>query len=86
MQKNLSLKLLPSQAIDNKTITQQISSLLAIDQHAITGFNINKKSYDARSKQVMINLSVTVFINEPFEKRFLNRFCLKTLLNQIIQF
>ena len=69
MQKNLSFRLLPSQASDNKTILQHIASLLAINQLLITGFNINKKSYDARSKQVMINLSVTAFINEPFEKR-----------------
>jgi uncharacterized FAD-dependent dehydrogenase len=69
MQKDLSLKLLPIQASDNKSITQHISTLLAIDQQAITGFYINKKSYDARSKVVMVNLSITVFINEPFEKR-----------------
>src|SRR3982750_4608502 len=69
MQKNLSLKLLPSEASDNKTILQHISSLLSLEQLAITGFNINKKSYDARSKQVIVNLSVTAYIDEPFRKR-----------------
>ncbi len=81
MQKNLSFRLLPSKASDNRTILQHIASLLAIDKLFITGFNINKKSYDARSKQVMINLSVTAFINEPFVKRTVNLFLFKDVTN-----
>ena len=64
MQKNLSLKLLPSEASENKSITDHIAGLLAVNQSAITGFYINKKSYDARSKQVMVNLSVTAFFSK----------------------
>ena len=52
-----------------------------IDQSAITGFNINKKSYDARSKQVMVNLSVTAFINEPFDKRIIKPVLFKDVTN-----
>ena len=81
MQKNLSFKLLPSQASDNKTIQQHIASALAINELSVTGFYINKKSYDARSKQVMINLSVTAFINESFEKRTIKTVLFKDVAN-----
>ncbi|HYJ63380.1 MAG TPA: FAD-dependent oxidoreductase, partial [Parafilimonas sp.] len=81
MQKNLSFKLLPSQASDNKTIQQHIAFALAINELSVTGFYINKKSYDARSKQVMINLSVTAFINEPFDKRTVKPVLFKDVAN-----
>ena len=69
MQKLISFKLLPSQAANDSLIKQYIASELSITESSITGFLINKKSYDARGRQVWINLLLTVFINEPFYKR-----------------
>jgi uncharacterized FAD-dependent dehydrogenase len=69
MQKELVLKLLPSEAANEETIRQYIASSAATKQAGITGYLIKKKSIDARGKQVFINLQLTAFINEPFTER-----------------
>ena len=74
MQKNLSLKLLPSEAANEKLVKSYIASAEAVSPSSITGFIIQKQSIDARGKQVWINLSVTAFINEPFRQRELMEF------------
>lgn len=66
MQKILNLRLSPSQAADNSAIHQNIAEVLAKKTTAISGFSIIKKSIDARGKNVLINLSVLAFIDEPF--------------------
>jgi uncharacterized protein len=77
MQKNIFLKLLPSQTANENLIKKHIAEILAVHETAITGFLIQKKSYDARNNQVMVNLSVTAFINEPFEKRIVKQISFK---------
>ena len=69
MQKNLSLKLLPSEAASEKLVKSYIARAEGMPPSSITGFIIQKQSIDARGKQVWINLSVTAFINEPFRQR-----------------
>jgi uncharacterized FAD-dependent dehydrogenase len=69
MQKELVLKLLPSEAANEETIRQYIASSAATKQANITGYHIKKKSIDARGKVVFINLQLTAFINEPFVAR-----------------
>ena len=70
MQKNITLKLKPAEAVDNNIIKEYIASSLACKANDISGFYRTKQSIDARSRsQVWINLSVTVYINEPFVKR-----------------
>lgn len=66
MQKNISLRLLPVDAENYETIKQNIAISLSIKSTLITGFKIIKKSYDGRSKQALVNISLTAFINEPF--------------------
>ena len=69
MKKNIQLQVLPHQAADEmllKTLIAEESNVTSAD---ITGFSIDKKSIDARSKVVKINLAVQVFINEPFQIR-----------------
>ena len=66
MQKNIVLKLLPQHATDNAFIKDQIVQIAGIEAENLMGFNIAKKSIDARSKQPYINLTVTAFINEPY--------------------
>src|SRR5690242_1700619 len=68
MQKNIFLKLLPSQTATETLVKRHIAEALGVHEKNITGFYIQKKSYDARSKQVLVNLSATAFINEPFFK------------------
>lgn len=77
MQKNISLKLLPSEAADERIVKEYIAKAEAVSPNTVTGFIIQKQSIDARGKQVWINLSVTAFINEPFRQRELMKFYFK---------
>jgi uncharacterized FAD-dependent dehydrogenase len=69
MKKTLSLRIKPSEAADNSFINQLIAGEVGTGKNSITGFNILKRSIDARSRQVFINLSVEAFINEPYHSR-----------------
>lgn len=69
MQQKLSLKLKPEIAASTEMIQLAIANAIGFPIAAITGFLIVKKSIDARGKQAWINLSVAVFINEPFVQR-----------------
>lgn len=69
MQQNISLKLLPAEAVNEALIIDHIAQSLSINKEFITGFHRIKQSVDARSKQVWITLTVKVFINEPFAER-----------------
>ena len=66
MRKQVSLKLLPSEAASADRIKQQISEFLKAPGDSISGFNVVRRSIDARSKQPWILLTVEAFINEPF--------------------
>jgi uncharacterized protein len=69
MQKTFSLKLIPSEASSDTAIKTYIAKMDAIRPLSITGYNILKRSIDARGKQPWINLSVQAFIDEPFQER-----------------
>lgn len=71
MQEKVSLKLLPQEADDNNIIKDYILKALDVKPQEFSGFQVTRKSIDARSKQPYINLTVHAFINEPFNK---NRF------------
>ena len=66
MQKKIILRLLPSEASDATTIKQKIAVTEGCKENEISGFHLIKKSIDARSKQPYIQLTVNVFIHEPF--------------------
>ena len=65
MQK-ISLKLLPSEAANGSSLISFISKACAVKEEEITGYNILKRSIDARGRQAWVNLSLQVFINEPY--------------------
>jgi uncharacterized protein len=69
MQQKLSLKLLPSEAADNATVKSVIAKTVGKKVTDITGYNILKRSIDARSKQPYINLTLDAYIDEPFHLR-----------------
>lgn len=69
MQKKITLKVLPSEAASDAAITRIIARSEAISPKAITGFVIQKRSIDARSKQPWVNLTLQVYINEPYQQR-----------------
>jgi len=70
MQKDISLKLKPSEAADATIVKNYIAKASGIAEEKITGFYRLKESIDARSsKQVWINLSLKAYIDEPFIER-----------------
>jgi len=69
MQKSITLNLLPHEAENEIIIRDRLAAVLAISHDDITGFHILKKSIDARTRQVRINLVVVVFVMEPFVQR-----------------
>ncbi len=69
MQQKISLKVLPSEAVDESIIKTYIAKSAGKKIADVTGFHILKRSIDARSKQPWINLTVQAFIDEPFTIR-----------------
>lgn len=81
MQKNITLRLRPSEAADETIIKQYIAQNEALKTSAVTGFTVLKSSIDARGKQAWINLSVHAYINEPYRQRELIPFSFKDVKN-----
>lgn len=77
MQQKIALRLLPSEAANDDAIKNAIAKTAGKKTASITGFHIQKKSIDARSKITWINLSVNAFIDEPFHQRALQQFNFK---------
>jgi len=69
MQRTLQFKLLPSEALDDGIIKSYIAKTVGTALTNVNGFNILKRSIDARGKQPWVNVSVDAFINEPWQKR-----------------
>ena len=69
MIQQLSLKLLPQEAGNQRIVAKQIANALGLKPVAVTGYNLLKRSIDARSKQVYYVLTLEVYINEPFHQR-----------------
>ena len=68
MQKKISLKVLPSEADDGARLNEILAVACAVDPSRLTGYSILKRSIDARSRQqVWIQLTVNVFIDEPYQ-------------------
>ena len=74
MQKNITLKLLPSEAINELSVKQYIAQSEAVTTADVTGYTILKRSIDGRGKQVWINLTLQAFIKEPYKARDLLSF------------
>lgn len=67
MQKNISIRVLPSQANEHPVLKKIIAQACAVSTENITGFNFLKQSFDARGKQVWVYLTIHVFIDEPYQ-------------------
>ena len=79
MQQKIALRLLPHEAANDQSISQKIADSLSVKRASITGFEVLKKSIDARSKSIYVNLTVNCFVNEPFTQPNLPNFSLHTL-------
>ncbi|KAA9041395.1 FAD-binding protein [Ginsengibacter hankyongi] len=77
MQQKILLKLLPGEALDPLAILRAIAKSSGIPINDVTGYNILKKSIDARGKTVWINITANAFIKEPFVQRAIAEFNFK---------
>jgi uncharacterized protein len=77
MQQKLSLHLLPEEAADSLAVLHSIAKSSGLKIKDVTGYNILKKSIDARGKTVFINVTVNAFIKEPFLQRTIPEFTFK---------
>lgn len=69
--------MLPQDAANEAAIKNLVAKTTGNKIAAVTGFHIQKRSIDARSKTIWINLTLQAFINEPFQQRALQQFHFK---------
>lgn len=71
MKQELSLIVSPEEAANANTLQHIVSQQLHISSSEITAIKIQKRSIDARSRNIKINLKLDVFINEqPIETNY----------------
>lgn len=71
MIQELQLRILPQIAAQQQVLREHIAREKGIDVRTITHIRILKRSIDARQRQVMVNLTVRLYINEqPEEQTF----------------
>ncbi|MCD6011444.1 MAG: FAD-binding protein [Flavipsychrobacter sp.] len=69
MTKTITLSLLPSEAADEQGIKKHIAAECGVKEGRISGYHIQKRSIDARGRQVKIILQVLVFIDERVQEQ-----------------
>jgi uncharacterized FAD-dependent dehydrogenase len=69
MQKKIQIKIPTTEGANEQLIRSLLAKEAGKKQNQITGFQIVKRSLDARSKYPHILLTSTVFIQEPFRPR-----------------
>lgn len=67
MQQKITVKLRPSEAADDTVLKNFIAAAAGVNPAQVTGFQIVKKSLDARGKQPWVQVSAIAYINEPFK-------------------
>src|SRR6187549_1198097 len=73
MKKQLTLKVKPSEAADDNYLKKIVAVEADCKVSDITGYTVLRKSIDARSRQVFVNLSIEAFIKEPYHHRPFNK-------------
>lgn len=68
MVRQLQLVLSPYDAASDSIVRGIAAEELGIRQERISGFKVKKKSVDARSRRIRVNLSIEVFVDEPVKE------------------
>ncbi|HEX2608610.1 MAG TPA: FAD-binding protein [Flavisolibacter sp.] len=66
MQQKHTIKVLPSEASQHDLLKELLAKVCAVRTEQISGFDILKKSIDARGSKIWVNLTLNVFIDEPY--------------------
>jgi len=69
MQQTLQLKLLPAEAAEDPVVREYAAQAIGCPPEDISGYNLLKRSIDARGKTPHIILTLQVFVREPFHAR-----------------
>lgn len=64
MLQTLSVRVVPRTACEESELRRYVAQQLAIDARTIKDLRIRRRSIDARQRQIMVNLTVDVYINE----------------------
>ena len=64
MIKEFQVRVIPQVASSEQNIAEHVSREMGIDRRTITRVRILKKSIDARQRQVYVNLTLRVYVNE----------------------
>lgn len=81
MQKTISIKVLPSEAANEQVIKGLLAAAAGVKKTQVKGYQVLKKSLDARSRQAWFHLTLNAFIDEPFRERPLLPLELKDVTN-----
>jgi len=81
MQQRITIKLLPAEAAVDSIVQQYAAQSLGLAPAAITGYQVIKRSIDARGRQPWILLTILVFVNEPFHERNIKKVSLHDVAN-----
>jgi hypothetical protein len=81
MQQKIALKLLPSEVADHAIIKAAIAKAAGKNETSISGYQIQKKSIDARGRNIWVNLTLNAFIEEPFQQRAIQEFNFRNVNN-----
>lgn len=81
MVKEIQVRVLPQVAYNEQNIAAYISRKLAIDTRTIKNVRVLKKSIDARQRQVLVNLTLRVYINEMPEQEEYEKTVYKDVTN-----
>lgn len=65
MKEQFQLRLTPEIAYEPLRLSAEVSTLMGIDVNRIKEIRPIKRSIDARQRQVMVNLTVNVYVDEP---------------------
>jgi uncharacterized FAD-dependent dehydrogenase len=65
MQQTITVKVLPSAVTDSSQLKELAALTCGVSPARVTGYNIVKKSLDARGRQTWFQLTLQVFIDEP---------------------
>lgn len=65
MQKLVTIRIRPEEAASSTALRQYLCNTLAVNPDTLSGYQILKRSIDARSRQPWINLTLQCFIGEP---------------------
>ncbi|MBP3829721.1 MAG: FAD-dependent monooxygenase [Bacteroidaceae bacterium] len=65
MIRDIQLRVLPQLAVSDQSIRSSVAEEAALEPRRIQGLRVLKRSIDARQRQIFVNLTVRVWIDEP---------------------